>query len=179
MTEKLAQYAEVYRKALSDERSTNWARGQIAAEISDLHEKDKTQKILQQFLQATGETRVAFNQYKWVWKKFETSKNRELPGLSWTHYRVAAGTDTPDEWIQKAFDAGWTVRQMVVALEDAKVDSKIDDGLTCAFCNNSVTKENKLTISYMKKKAIFCGIGCAKKYLVELEGSKEHGVQSW
>jgi len=163
--EDLKEYVVVYKKALSNDRETNWVR----AEIADIIISSGSQEALSEFLHETGEAKGTLFQYGWVWGKFRESKNRDLPGMVWSHYRAAAGTDDPDTWIQRAFDGSWSISQLKIAIAEAKADNKIDAGLVCATCKGEIPKENKVSITHRKVKAICCGRECGIKWLQDFK----------
>jgi hypothetical protein len=157
-----------YRKAQQVEKLTNWEKGALASMIFEELKKNKRSGVLKRFLNLTKESRSTLYQYSWVYNKFKDSPNRELPGISWSIYRAAAGTENPDKWVQLAYDNGWTYAQLIQALEDEKVEKTISSGYTCIICGGEVPKEDKLIISYRRKKYILCGKDCAEKWVNQM-----------
>lgn len=158
-----------YVKMMKAEIEDNWLRGEIAEKIHEMFEEEKKEKgssnVITKFLSDTGETLTAFNSYRWVFSKFKNKTIKKLPGLTWTHYRAAAGTENPEEWLTKAYDEGWNTSKLIEELRAAKIEDKIDNGLLCFNCNSSIKKENLVSISINKKRKILCSIPCAINYL--------------
>src|SRR5258708_40167545 len=100
-------YKVQYSTIIRNERGDLFLKGDIAIEISKLDKAEGKEKgnsnILDDFLNATNESKSTFYQVKWVSSKFEDLATRTLPGLIWTHYRWAAGTSDPQVWIKKAY----------------------------------------------------------------------------
>ncbi len=82
---------------------SNIVIGRLAGEIS----KRGGDKALGEFGRRLGLKLETLQQYRWVVSKFPDLKT--YTGLSFSYYRIAAGTEDPQGWIQKAIDNGWTV----------------------------------------------------------------------
>jgi len=169
MDEKINEYVNVYRTALEDERETNWVRGEVASIIYSIDQMDKSKKLVQNFLAETGETRISFYQNRWVWEAFKDTSDRELPGVTWSHYRAAAGTADPIKWIHTAHDNGWTTKQLLEAIQDEKLGEAIEKGVVCKVCSVAVVKDLSVGVTYHRKRNIFCSKECAIKWLQENE----------
>lgn len=59
------------------------------------------------------------SQYRWVASKFPQIQSYN--GLSYSYFRIAAGTQEPQEWVQKAIDNGWNVTQFQKKVKGEKL----------------------------------------------------------
>lgn len=174
MEDKITEFVNVYRTALEDEKDTNWVRGEIAYAVHELDKLDKSKKLVEKFLAETGETKVGFYQTKWVYAAFKDVEDKNLPGITWTHYRAAAGTKDPVKWIRDASDNSWTVSELLNAIQNEKLSKDVDVGMACKQCGKSITKEDLIAVTKNRRRKIFCGAACAIEWLKEFtENSQE------
>jgi len=168
----LKEFAAQYSAILVAECSDNWLRGDIAIAVTELYNKDKEEhgksKIIDEFLTMTGEARSTFSQYRWVASTFEDDLIRKLP-VTWTHYRVCAAADNPEEWLKKAHDNKWSCGKLIEEIKSVKLDKDIDNGLVCSLCNKSITKEDAVSITYKRKRAVLCSLLCAQEHIQNLK----------
>jgi len=166
--ENLEVLAQQYRSILGTEKTSNWDRGEIALEVLALHNESKDAGILEAFLKTTGESKTLLYQCSWVVKSFRDCKSvLNLPGLSWSHYRTAAGAPDPEHWISKAFEGEWTVKRLKDEMDAAKVEKKIQEGAACVRCQCKI-QESAVRVLIDRKGKLFCSPRCAGEYLLEL-----------
>lgn len=164
----LENLAVEYRSILGTEKASNWKRGEIALAIRTLHAESPKEKVIQKFLQATGESRSLFNQSAWVVEKFAGSSLTSLPGLTWSHFRAAAGTSDPEGWIKKAYDKDWSIKALIDAISAEKDQEKIASGVTCETCECDIA-DDMLVVSHQRKRHFFDKPKCAIAFLHSLE----------
>lgn len=166
--ENLETLAQEYRSILGTEKTSNWQRGEIALQVLSLHNEDKSAGTLDVFLRTTGESKTLLYQCSWVVKAFrEYPEAVKLPGLSWSHYRTAAGAPDPEHWISKAFEGEWTVKRLKDEMDAAKVDKKIQDGAACVQCLGKI-QDKAVRVLIDRKGKLFCSPKCAGEYLLKL-----------
>jgi hypothetical protein len=51
-----------------------------------------------------------------VWETFPSEAQR-IPELSWQHHRIAARTNDPYKWLEKAAENGWSAREFELAIK--------------------------------------------------------------
>lgn len=85
---------------------SNIVIGRLSSTISARDGK----KALGEFGRRLGLKLETLEQYSWVASKFPELKTYD--GLSFSYYRLAAGTEDPQGWIQKCIDNGWTVSML-------------------------------------------------------------------
>ena len=179
MDNQLDTYAAQYSAIISAEIHDNFLRGDIAQVVTEMHNTEREEtgksKIIDRFLDITGEARSTFNQYRWVAKIFSDDTLRHLP-VTWTHYRVCAAVDEPDLWLKRAHDGKWSCSRLIEEIKAAKLDREIELGVECAHCHGTVSKEGSVTISHKRKRRILCSLECAQEHLKDMiadERSKE------
>lgn len=163
--DQLELLAQQYRGILGNEKKSNWERGMIAVTVTELHSLDKKAGLIDRFLTTTGESKSLFNSCRWVVEAFQGSSTINLQGLSWSHFRAAAGSNDPEGWVQKAYDNGWGVKALVDAIVADKDDRNIEKGVQCKFCEGLIQNE-VVGVSYKRKRSLFCSKKCAIDFLL-------------
>lgn len=170
-SQKVEEYAAQYSAILRAEVEDNWLRGDIAIVVTDIHNKEREErgksKVIDQFLEKTGEARSTFSQYRWVASVFDDETVRHLP-VTWTHYRICASVDDPIAWLKKAHDNKWSCNRLIDEIKAAKLDKEIEAGIECAHCNKTVSKDESVTIGYKRKRRILCSLLCAQEHIKEM-----------
>jgi hypothetical protein len=171
----------LYRTAMEDEKLSNWARGDIAVEIARRADEEKTKKgssnIVEEFLKKTGDSKKSFSTRARISEKFpESSTTRNLP-LDWTMFRIAASTEEPEVWLNKAHDNSWTCRQFNEALDTAKAKRKSEDGAPCACgCEESLPEDPIFLGGVLRHRAYFYNESCVIKFLTERINNPENKI---
>jgi hypothetical protein len=160
-----------YSSVMEGEKEDNWLRGDLAKKVQEEWEQEKKStgkrsNLLSSFLRDTNESRSAFLQYAWVSSRYE-EKYRDLPGLTWTHYRTAAGTSDPPAWVLRAHDEGWSIKRLLDEIAAAKGEEEVDDGKRCSQCDGKVEKEKLVRVSLKRKSYLLCGNLCGITFLKE------------
>jgi hypothetical protein len=175
-----SEYVKIYTKELSDDRESNFTRGDVAIEIYNAYQEDKkangSSKVIDEFLFATKESRSAFMQRKWVSEKFTLESDRKLPGLNWTAYRICANTNDPLSWLKKCYDDEMSCAKLITEIKEASAEVQIDSGLLCPQCNSKIGKDEVVSVSYKKKRTLLCSPKCAISYLKAEEPIKVHPI---
>lgn len=97
---------------------------------------------IQRFSEEIGLKPTTVAQYRWVAKSFPELKSYS-EGLSFSYYRLAAGTNNPQGWIDKAIDNNWNVTQL---------EKKIKGQLLASECSH------KNTVVYEIHQCDDCGV---------------------
>lgn len=159
-----------YKELMDKENVDNWLRGDIALAITETYEEDKKKNpkstVIEDFLKLTNESKSSFNQFRWVSNSFETDRN--LPGLTWTHYRACAGTNNPLDWVKKAYEGRWTVRRTIEEINSSKDMKTLEEGVLCCQCQKEADKEKAVIMSVptetKRKRLIFCDFECVRAF---------------
>jgi len=109
---------------------TNWMIGAIAVGIENKWGEDQ----LGEFAKVLGFDKKTIWQYRWVVKRFG-SDYQPAENLPWSYYRLAAGTENPQETMVHFIDNNLTYReadQFVKGLPIAR-ECEHDFGETVAF----------------------------------------------
>ena len=85
---------------------TNWIIGTVAAGI----ELKWGESQLSEFAKILGFDRKTIEQYRWVVQKFG-SGYQPAENLPWSYYRLAAGTQKPQETVAHFIDNNYTYRE--------------------------------------------------------------------
>lgn len=111
---------EMGREAMDMRKISSIIIGQLAVEVESRYGEDS----LGEFAKEIGLRKSTVSQYRWVAKAFPgmTAYN----GISYTHYRLAAGTDKPQEWINKAIENNWNSAQLKAKIEGGKIITETD-----------------------------------------------------
>lgn len=114
------EICEMGREAMDMRKISNIVIGQLAVEVEGRYGED----AIGSFSKEIGLNKQTVTQYRWVAKAFPglTAYN----GLSYTHYRLAAGTDKPQEWIDKAIENNWNGAQLKAKIDGKKLISESD-----------------------------------------------------
>lgn len=173
---ELIDLAKQYTAIIRNEVEDNWLRGDIALMVTELYSEEKKKgksDIINNFLGATGESRSAFNQYRWVAEAFSDDTTRHLP-VTWTHYRICAGLDEPVTWLKKAHDEKWSCAKLIEEIKAAKLNKEIDEGLECWQCGKKVSKDKVATVTYKKRRRVLCSLNCLIELGKLLKGKMKH-----
>lgn len=98
---------------------SQWLLGRLAMAV----EKEYGTDAVGRFAREIGVRKSSLLVYRWVVKQFEKFRNpKHLPDthLPFTAYQVAAGTENPQAWIEKAADNDWSVEQLAVEIKKEK-----------------------------------------------------------
>lgn len=111
VSRKLAQYSleellQAYINILEEVDDTHWQRGEILVVLID-GMGQKPSWIASQ----VGTSAAQIRELAKTYRAFPDEANR-VKDLSWFHHRLAANTDNPSLWIQRAIENGWSTRQM-------------------------------------------------------------------
>ena len=94
-------------RALKD--FSQWALGHLAFGL----EKEYGEDALGKFAREIGVSSSSLNVYRWVVRKFGRKYCQSDRGyIPFELYKVAAGTEEPEGWIERAWKNDWTVNQM-------------------------------------------------------------------
>lgn len=85
---------------------SNWMIGTIALGIQTRWGEDS----LGEFAKTIGLNKSTVAQYRWVVSKFGVDYNVTY-GLPWSYYRIAAGTDAPQETLEHFQDQSMTIAE--------------------------------------------------------------------
>ncbi len=99
------EICEVGREARNLRDFSNIVIGRLALSV----EKKYGETTLKDFANNLQMDVSTVSQYRWVASKFPEA--RSYNGLSYSYFRLAAGTQEPQEWIKKAVDNNWNVNQ--------------------------------------------------------------------
>lgn len=160
-----------YMELMSEQVLGNFLKGDIAIEVYNQYLQEKEQegkdrsKLVTTFLAETGENKSSFEVYKWIASIFPSQDLRSLPGMTWSHYRVCATTDSPIEWLIKAYDEGWSCKKLRDEIEMTKAGKAISSGVTCYICKGDIDMTKLITVSSKRKRYFFCSAKCAKEYI--------------
>ncbi len=140
-----------YKELSNKEDDAKWRKGDLALEV----EVEYGQRRLQGFSKEVGEDYSILRVYRRVAGIFRNGERS--PNLSWSHHLIACHTDEPKEWIDKAKENKWSVRQLKSAIQKEK-DPIENSGreVTSLSLNKKIfedfknyCKERGLTISYV------------------------------
>lgn len=164
------QFISSWPEDNTSKNEVQWAKGDMTLGYFDLMKSSNTSQssihILQSLAELVGESTGSIRSYAWVSKKFPP-ENRDRD-LSWSHYRTAAWSKNPKDWIETAVTEGLTVRQLkarIVADEKTTIKHYRGPVTTCTTCNNPLLKKSRFKI-YQDDKLIgdFCSYGCLAAY---------------
>lgn len=135
------EICDIGREAMDLRKFTNIVIGRLALEVESRYGEDS----LGEFAKELGLRRNTVNQYRWVAASFPDIKT--YGDLSYTHYRIAAGTSEPKEWIEKAVDNNWNITQFQIKTEGKALSSECDHKRTqkvvidkCLDCNTIISR---------------------------------------
>ena len=106
---------ELGREAMDLRKFTNIVIGKLALEVESRYGEDS----IGEFSKEVGLRKDTINQYRWVASHFPDLKT--YGDLSYTYYRIAAGTEEPHKWIQRAVDNNWNVTQLQIMIDGKKL----------------------------------------------------------
>lgn len=92
-------------RATKDE--SQWKLGDLALEVETSYGDD----ALGKFSREVGVRKKTMYEYRRVAKAFPQSARR-LAKLSFTHYQIAADTEQPEAWLERADDNDWSCEQL-------------------------------------------------------------------
>jgi len=113
---------EMGREAMDMRSISNIIIGQLAMEVDTRYGEDG----LGEFAKEINMRKSTINQYRWVAKAFP-GLSAYGDGLSYTHYRLAASTKTPQRWIDKAIEENWNSAQLKAKIEGKKLAYESDN----------------------------------------------------
>ena len=104
LEESLGEFAEMLQAG----RATQWAEGDMLADAKRTYGR----KVLSQFAEvARCSTRWCQRRAK-VAETFDGETRSLYPDMNWSVFEVAARTDDPKAWLQKAADNQWSEREL-------------------------------------------------------------------
>lgn len=108
------------------------------------------EKALQKFSQEVHVDHKSMLVYRWVVTRF-IARGLQLPQdrvLPFRSYQIAAGTEKPAEWIEKATDNGWTSNQLYFEIKKSR--GEVQDHIhdieileRCSTCGRILSKVKK------------------------------------
>ncbi len=144
-------------------RDDHWRLGDWGAKVEDLMGR----KMLKDMAVQTGESVQVVTQCVWVARSFPDKKDR-VTDLSWSHYRAAAGTDTPYDWIDWAVDNAATVKTLTDAIKNESDKTNEKSGyITCGVCTENITGDGYY-LRHKGKEIPICGPACLLAYAEQL-----------
>ena len=165
----LSGLRDKYTELMSTQAYDNFLKGDIAIEVYNQYNKEKEtkgrSKIISKFLAETGESKSSFDVHKWVSTAFQKESIRKLPGVTWSHYRACAASDTAEEWILRAHDESWSCKTLRDHMEEHNDNKEIESGVTCYSCGKSIDMTALVTVSLKRKRSLFCSPECASGFL--------------
>ena len=121
---------EIGREARNLRDFSNIVIGRLALALQTRYGEDSIRTFAEQIGLKAG----TVAQYRWVAKAFPLLKSYD--GLSFSYYRIAAGTNSPQEWIDKTVENNWNVTQLEKKIKGKKLASE---------CEHAVQKTVKIT----------------------------------
>lgn len=113
--ERLGEFAEMLQAG----RATQWAEGDILTEAKRTYGR----KVLGQFAEI-GRCSVRWCQRRAkVAETFGRDVRATYPDLNWSVFEIAARTDDPVVWLQRAADNGWSEAQLRQAIRGVKPET--------------------------------------------------------
>jgi hypothetical protein len=97
------------RKALDN---LQWLTGDFALKV----EQDLGPGALEEVAKQSGVQIGTIRRYRDVAKIYSQEMRVKYPKLSWTHYRNAATTEKPEEWLEKADNDNWSCELLSVKI---------------------------------------------------------------
>lgn len=151
ITKKLQRLAREMRQVFAriNFSAKNWRVGDICIEVTKIASEIEDPSIISTFCKQAGLCSGTFRVYRWVAGIFTDPKVRDLPNLTWTHYREAANAADPVYWITLASKERLSISQLGSAMRGERV---------------KITEENI---------PIFCSAGCGC-HIVSPEIAVEH-----
>ena|GEM_PF-408853 len=119
-TPSLEEVLQVVLSLEEHQDDAKWLQGELLAALMDA---GATKKWL-----ATQLRRSVSYIKKRVktWRAFPDESLR-VPELTWEHHRVAASTDDPRGWLERAADEGWSTRDLQLAIARERDPAKAGD----------------------------------------------------
>lgn len=115
LEESLSEFAEMLQAG----RATQWAEGDMLAEAKRTYGR----KVLLRFAEV-GRCSVRWCQRRAkVAETFARDTRALYPDLNWSVFEIAARTDDPVGWLQKAADNGWSEAQLRQAIRGVKPET--------------------------------------------------------
>lgn len=113
---------------------SQWKLGELADRVETKYGSNS----IGVFATSIGVNKNSLLRYRDVYRKF---KDREInPAVSFSHHLKAAGTDEPDEWVNKAYEEGWSVERLGVEIDKKRGNSdtyrKLEKCPKCGGYNN-------------------------------------------
>jgi len=102
----LEEISQAYADCLEREEDTRWERGMILAYLLD--RRGMRPQAVSSLL---GCSPAQVRELAKTWRAFPTEESRARD-LSFMHHRLAAGTDNPAWWIDRAAAEGWSTRRL-------------------------------------------------------------------
>lgn len=114
----LSSFAEVIDKdwesivsqgleARESKDNAQWILGKLSDKIESIYGEGSLKKYANSIHVEYG----TLKRYRTVWRTFPNIGDR-IPHLSHRHHLLAAGTDDPKAWLEKASDEGWSTGVM-------------------------------------------------------------------
>lgn len=115
LEELLTEFADM----LQANRATQWTLGDMLARARE----EFGPGVLGQFAEVARVTKRWCQRLARVSETFSESERAAYPDLGWSVFAVAAGTDDPIGWLQRAADNGWSEAQLRQAIRGAKPET--------------------------------------------------------
>jgi len=150
----------VVARELND--GSSWALGDIAYKV----ERDLGKEAVAVFASQIGLKPDTVRQYRWISSRFPKKEER-MTGLSWSHYRNAAGADNPMEWIEMAVDGDWSAEELYARMKEEHEDTR--PNRVCPLCEGlmpegDIGKEIPKLI-FGGHTMVFCSLRCLASYV--------------
>lgn len=116
---------------------SQWLLGKLALKV----ETDYGSDSLGKFASEIGVRKNSLYVYRWVVKAYEENNNLKETQLPFSAYQVAAGTDNPSEWINKAADGDWSFERLMIEVKkDKNPNYNPNQELLCIHCGKPYNK---------------------------------------
>lgn len=151
---------------------SQWLQGDLyAAFESKYASTEEKTDFIAQFSSDIGKSVSTVKQYAWVSKKFPLRSQRDT-GLSWSHYRRAAGMDDPMKWINKSVTENWTVAKLIEETQQEQDKISVACGRPCDNCGCPLP-DNSLHIRRGKSKWCSCDWKCLLELGLKMDKLEE------
>lgn len=119
----LEDISDAYAECLQREEDTRWERGMILA-----HLLDRRGMLPRAVSSLLGCSPAQVRELAKTWRAFPTEESRARD-LSFMHHRLAAGTENPAWWIDRAVANGWSTRRLREEIRAAQGPGALRDML--------------------------------------------------
>lgn len=115
--ESWEDHIEAWHAVMRGVESSQWALGQVAASVDRTYGSGAVEK----FADEVGAVPRTVWRYAQVWVRYgENRLRRQYSTLAWWHYVTVVGLGDGDDWLRRAHDEGWSVRQLRAEIKKAR-----------------------------------------------------------